>query len=56
MARAENGIVELIVKFSLRIRHFDDNAQICFQGDNLAAEMTFTSNVDKEYFPIGCCQ
>ncbi len=43
--RAENDIVELIDKFSLRIGLFDDNAHICLHNDNLAAKMTISSNM-----------
>ncbi len=53
---AEDGIVELVVNFSLRIGFSDDAAQISLQGENLTAEMMTSSNMGKELFRVGCCQ
>ncbi len=40
----EDGIVE---ELSLRYGIFDDNTQIRFQGDNVAAELKVSSNMGK---------
>ncbi len=40
VASAEGGIVEFVEELYLRFRLFDDNTQICLQGDSLMDEMT----------------
>ncbi len=54
VVRAENSIVEIVENLSMRIRLFDDNAHICFQSDNLAAEMTisFGLAIAKDAMPV----
>ncbi len=46
---AEDGVVEFIEE---HFRLFDDNTQ----GDNLAVELTISSNMGKEHFRIESCQ
>ncbi len=53
---AEDGIVEFVEELSLHVRLFDDDTSIRLQGYNLAAELTISSNMNKEHFRIGCCQ
>ncbi len=45
----KESIVELGEKFDLRF------VQIRLQDDNLTAEITITSNMDKERFRVGDC-
>ncbi len=53
---AEGGIVEFVMDLSLRFGLFVDSTQIRLQGDNLAAELTISMNMDKEQFRIGYFQ
>ncbi len=49
---AEDGIVEFVEELCLHFGLFDDNTQ----GDNLAVELTISSNMGKEHFRIESCQ
>ncbi len=51
---AEDGIVEFVEELCLRFGLFNDNTQVCLQGDNLAVELTISTNMSKEHFRIGC--
>ncbi len=53
---AVDGVVELVEELCLRLGRFDGNTQVRLQGDNLAVEVTISTNMGKEYFRIGCCQ
>ncbi len=53
---AEGCNVEFVEYLSLRLGLFDDDTQIRLQGNNLATELTISSNMSKGQFRIGCCQ
>ncbi len=53
---AEDGIVEFIEELCLHIGLFHDDTTIRLRGDNLAAELTISSNINKQHFGIECCQ
>ncbi len=40
----------MVEDLSLRYGVFDENIQSRLQGDDLAAELTIPSNMEKEYF------